>query len=64
MLKWALIFLIIAAVLAGFGFTGLAGAAVGVAKFLAIFALIIFAVLLYLTFKTAKGVAETVRGRR
>lgn len=64
MLKWALIFLIIAAVLAGLGFSGLAGAAVSIAKFLAIFALIIFAVLLYLTFTTAKGVAEDVGGRR
>ena len=34
MLKWAAIFLVIALVAALFGFTGIASAAVGIAKFL------------------------------
>jgi uncharacterized membrane protein YtjA (UPF0391 family) len=34
MLRWALIFLVIALIAGGLGFTGIAGAAVGVAKIL------------------------------
>ena len=34
MLKWSIIFLILAMIAAFFGFTGIAGAAVGIAKFL------------------------------
>lgn len=61
MLKWALIFLVISAVAAALGFTGLAGAAVSIAKGLAILALIIFAILLYLVLTAGKGVSETIR---
>lgn len=63
MLKWALLFLVVAVVLAGLGFSGLAGAAVSIAKFLAIAALIIFAVLFVLSFKAAKGFSDSLRGR-
>ena len=34
MLRWALVFLIIALIAAGLGFTGVAGAAAGIAKIL------------------------------
>ncbi|HVQ08971.1 MAG TPA: DUF1328 domain-containing protein [Allosphingosinicella sp.] len=48
MIKWALIFLVAALVLAALGFGGLAGAAVGIAKFLFFVALAIFVITLLL----------------
>ncbi|HEV7661289.1 MAG TPA: DUF1328 domain-containing protein [Allosphingosinicella sp.] len=48
MIKWALIFLVAALVLAALGFGGLAGAAVGIAKLLFFVALAIFAIMLLL----------------
>lgn len=48
MIKWALIFLVIAAVAALFGFTTIAGAAAGIAKILFFIALAIFAIALVL----------------
>lgn len=45
MLRWALIFLIIALVVALFGFTGIAAAAAGIAKFL--FVLFLVACLIF-----------------
>jgi uncharacterized membrane protein YtjA (UPF0391 family) len=48
MIKWALIFLVAALVLAALGFGGLAGAAVGIAKLLFFVALAIFVIMLVL----------------
>jgi uncharacterized membrane protein YtjA (UPF0391 family) len=48
MIKWALIFLVAALVLAALGFGGLAGAAVGIAKTLFFIALAIFVIMLLL----------------
>lgn len=48
MIKWALIFLVAALVLAVLGFGGLAGAAVGIAKLLFFVALAIFVIMLLL----------------
>ncbi len=46
MLKWALIFLVVAVIAAALGFGGIAGAAAGIAKFLFVAFLIIAAVML------------------
>jgi uncharacterized membrane protein YtjA (UPF0391 family) len=46
MLRWALIFLIVALVAALLGFGGIAGAAVGIAKILFVVCLVVFLVLL------------------
>ena len=54
MLKWALIFLVVGLVAGALGFTGVAGAAVGIAKilfFLAIALFLIFVVLGYTVFR-------------
>jgi len=42
MLKWALIFLVVALIAGGLGFTGVAGAAMGIAKILFFLFLILF----------------------
>jgi uncharacterized membrane protein YtjA (UPF0391 family) len=42
MLKWALIFLVIALIAGALGFTGVAGAAMGIAKFLFFIFLVLF----------------------
>jgi uncharacterized membrane protein YtjA (UPF0391 family) len=54
MLRWALIFLVIALVAAVFGFTGIASAAAGIAKFLFFLFLIVCAVLFIAGFALAK----------
>ncbi len=46
MLKWALIFLVVAVIAAALGFGGIAGAAAGIAKFLFVAFLIVAAVML------------------
>lgn len=56
MLKWAFIFLVIGLVAALFGFTSIAGAAVGIAKVLFFLALTIFVVLLVLGLTIFKSV--------
>jgi uncharacterized membrane protein YtjA (UPF0391 family) len=48
MLRWALIFLVVAIVAALFGFGGIATAAAGIAKILFYIALVIFLVMLIL----------------
>lgn len=48
MIKWAIIILVIGLVAGALGFTGIAGAAIGVAKFLFFLAIAIFIVLLIL----------------
>jgi len=56
MLKWALIFAVIAVVAALFGFTGIAAGSAAIAKFLFVAALIIFLVLLVLGIAAARKV--------
>jgi uncharacterized membrane protein YtjA (UPF0391 family) len=46
MLRWALIFLVIALIAGALGFTGVAGASIAIAKTLFFIFLVIFAVLL------------------
>jgi uncharacterized membrane protein YtjA (UPF0391 family) len=46
LLKWALIFFVIALIAAAFGFTGIAAGAAGIAKILFYLFLLMFAVLL------------------
>ena len=46
MMKWAIIFLVVAAVAGLFGFSGIAGAAAGIAKILFFVGLAIFVILL------------------
>jgi uncharacterized membrane protein YtjA (UPF0391 family) len=48
MLSWALVFLIVALVAAAFGFTGIAVASAGIAKFLFFVFLVIFLVTLFM----------------
>jgi uncharacterized membrane protein YtjA (UPF0391 family) len=57
MLKWALIFAIVALIAGGLGFTGLAGAAAGIAKLLFVLFLIGFVVFLVLGFWVGRKVA-------
>jgi uncharacterized membrane protein YtjA (UPF0391 family) len=54
MLRWALIFLVIALVAALFGFTGIASAAAGIAKFLFFLFLVICLVLFILGISVAR----------
>ncbi len=56
MLKWAVIFLVIGLIAGVLGFTGIAGASIGIAKFLFFLALAIFLVLLVLGMTIAKKV--------
>lgn len=56
MLKWALVFLIIGLVAGVLGFTGLAGAAVDIAKILFFVAIGIFVVMLVLGYTIFKKV--------
>jgi uncharacterized membrane protein YtjA (UPF0391 family) len=48
MLKWAFIFLVVSLIAALFGFTSIAGAAMGIAKFLFFIFIAIFVVLIIL----------------
>ena len=54
MLRWAVIFLVIALVAALFGFTGIASAAAGIAKFLFFLFLVVCLVLFIAGFTVAK----------
>jgi uncharacterized membrane protein YtjA (UPF0391 family) len=56
MLYWAFVFLVIGVIAALFGFTGVAGAALGIAKFLAGLFVIVFLVLLILGLSAARRV--------
>ncbi len=56
MLRWALIFLVLGLIAAALGFTGIAGASVGIAKVLFFLFLAIFAVMLILGFTVYRGV--------
>jgi uncharacterized membrane protein YtjA (UPF0391 family) len=56
MLRWALIFLVLGIIAAAFGFTGIAGASVGIAKVLFFLFLAIFAVMFILGLTVYRGV--------
>ena len=56
MLRWALIFLVLGIIAAAFGFTGIAGASVGIAKVLFFLFLTIFAVMFILGLTVYRGV--------
>jgi uncharacterized membrane protein YtjA (UPF0391 family) len=56
MLRWALFFLIVGLVAALFGFTGIAGASVGIAKFLFFLFFAMFVVFLVLGLTVYRGV--------
>jgi uncharacterized membrane protein YtjA (UPF0391 family) len=58
MLRWALIFLIIGLVAGIFGFTGVEGAAVSIAKTLFFLFLVIFVVLLVLGLTVGKRISS------
>ena len=58
MLRWALIFLVVALIAGALGFTGVAGAAIGIAKFLFVLFLVLFVAFLVLgatVFKKVTG---------
>lgn len=54
MLYWAFVFLIIGLIAGLFGFTGIAGASIGIAKFLAGLFLVIFIILLVIGMTAAR----------
>ena len=56
MLRWALIFLVLGIIAALLGFTGIAGASVGIAKVLFFLFLAIFAVMFILGLTVYRGV--------
>ena len=56
MLRWALIFLVLGLIAAAFGFTGIAGASVGIAKVLFFLFLAIFAIMFILGLTVYRGV--------
>lgn len=57
MLGWAITFLILGLIAALFGFTGIAGAAIGIAKILFFVFLVIFVVMLLMSFGRGRGPA-------
>jgi uncharacterized membrane protein YtjA (UPF0391 family) len=56
MLRWALIFLVLGLIAALFGFTGIAGTSIAIAKILFFVFLAIFAVMLILGLTVYRGV--------
>jgi len=56
MLRWALIFLVLGIIAAALGFTGIAGASVGIAKVLFFLFLAIFAIMFILGLTVYRGV--------
>jgi uncharacterized membrane protein YtjA (UPF0391 family) len=57
MLKWAFIFLVFGLIAGALGFGGLAGASIGIAKFLFFLFLVIFVVMLVLGLTVFRSVA-------
>jgi len=57
MLRWALIFLVLGLIAALLGFTGIAGASIGIAKVLFFLFLAIFVVMLVLGLTVYRGVS-------
>ena len=60
MLRWAAIFLVIGLVAALLGFGGIAGASIGIAKFLFFVALALFLVFLVLGLLAGKSVTRAI----
>lgn len=58
MLYWALIFLVLGLVAAALGFTDIAGAAIGIAKFLAGLFLVLFLIFLVLGITAARKILD------
>ena len=58
MLKWALIFAVIALVAGAFGFTGIAAGAAGIAKILFVVFLVLFVAVLLFALLGAKAIAD------
>ena len=58
MLRWALIFLVISLIAGALGFTGVAGAAIGIAKFLFVLFLVLFVAFLVLGATVFKKVTD------
>jgi uncharacterized membrane protein YtjA (UPF0391 family) len=56
MLYWAFVFLIIGLIAGLFGFTGIAGASIGIAKFLAGLFLVVFLILLVVGMSAARRI--------
>ena len=56
MLRWALIFAVVALIAAALGFGGIAGAAAGIAKFMFFAFLVVAAIMLVVGFTIAKKV--------
>ena len=56
MLYWAFVFLVIGLIAGLFGFTGIAGASIGIAKFLDGLFLVVFLILLVVGLSAAKRV--------
>lgn len=56
MIKWALVFLVVGLIAGVLGFTGVAGAAVGIAQFLFFAGIAIFVILLILGYTVFKKV--------
>lgn len=63
MLRWAVIFLVIALVAALFGFGGLAGTAVGIAKVLFFIFLVLFIISLLIGGFTGKKIGNAIDER-
>jgi uncharacterized membrane protein YtjA (UPF0391 family) len=55
MLGWAITFLVLGLIAAVFGFTSIAGAAIGIAKILFFVFLVIFVVMLLMSFGRGRG---------
>ena len=55
MLGWAITFLVLGLIAAVLGFTGIAGAAIGIAKILFFVFLVIFVVMLLMSFGRGRG---------
>lgn len=58
MLKWAVIFLIIALVAGVLGFTGIAGTAAGIAQFLFVLFLVVFAIMLIMGLAAGRKITK------
>ena len=55
MLSWAITFLILGLIAALLGFTGIAGASIGIAKILFFVFLVVFVVMLLMSFTRGRG---------
>ncbi len=56
MLKWAIVILVIGLIAGALGFTGIAGAAIGIAKILFFVAIVVFVIMLILGYTVFKKV--------